>query len=76
MLYEVCPKSEVTHNRWEILPHPPYSPDLAPSDCHVFGRLKEHISGRHVASDEEVHCEVRSRLMVLNKNYFSSGIGK
>jgi len=23
--------------KWNILPHPPYSPDLAPSDCHVFG---------------------------------------
>jgi len=21
---------------WEILPHPPYSPDIAPSDYHLF----------------------------------------
>jgi hypothetical protein len=25
----------------EYFPHPPYSPDLAPSDFHIFGPLKE-----------------------------------
>lgn len=25
---------------WKVLPHPPYSPDLAPSDYHLFGPLK------------------------------------
>jgi hypothetical protein len=25
--------------------HPPYSPDLAPSDYHLFGPLKEALSG-------------------------------
>ena len=25
---------------YELLPHPPYSPDLAPSDFHLFPRLK------------------------------------
>uniref|UniRef100_A0A4W6DJ95 Histone-lysine N-methyltransferase SETMAR n=1 Tax=Lates calcarifer TaxID=8187 RepID=A0A4W6DJ95_LATCA len=28
---------------WELLPHPPYSPDLAPSDFHLFGPLKRHV---------------------------------
>ena len=35
-------------------PHPPYSPDLAPSDYHLFGPMKVGFRGRHYASDEEV----------------------
>ena len=31
--------------RWELLPHPPYSPDLAPSDFFLFPKLKEHLKG-------------------------------
>jgi len=28
---------------YELLPHPPYSPDLAPSDFCLFPLLKEHL---------------------------------
>ena len=31
---------------WEQLNHPPYSPDLAPSDYHVFLHLKKHLGGQ------------------------------
>jgi histone-lysine N-methyltransferase SETMAR len=31
---------------FECLPHLPYSPDLAPSDFHVFGPLKEAMGGK------------------------------
>jgi transposase len=31
--------------KWEVLQHPPYSPNLAPSDFHLFGPLKQHLSG-------------------------------
>jgi histone-lysine N-methyltransferase SETMAR len=24
---------------WKILPHPPYSPDLTPSDFHIFQKM-------------------------------------
>ena len=30
--------------KWQVLQHPPYSPDLAPSDFHLFGPLKQHLS--------------------------------
>ena len=31
----------ITDLHFECLPHQPYSPDLAPSDFHMFGPLKE-----------------------------------
>jgi histone-lysine N-methyltransferase SETMAR len=35
-----------------VAPHPPYSPDLAPSDFCPFGYLKEKILGREFESSE------------------------
>ena len=32
---------------WEVLPHPSYSPDLAPSDYHLFGFVKDQLRGRY-----------------------------
>ena len=31
---------------FECLPHPPYSPDLAPSDYWLFGEMKRSFEGR------------------------------
>jgi hypothetical protein len=31
---------------WEFLNHPSYNPDLAPSDYHLFGPLKERLGGQ------------------------------
>jgi histone-lysine N-methyltransferase SETMAR len=44
---------------WEILEHPPHSPDLTPSDFHLFGKLKELLSGKRFASDQEVENETK-----------------
>ena len=33
---------------YRLLPHPPYSPDLAPSDYYLFANLKLHVKGRRV----------------------------
>jgi histone-lysine N-methyltransferase SETMAR len=32
--------------------HPPYSPDLAPSDFHLFLHLKKHLAGKNFDEDE------------------------
>jgi hypothetical protein len=38
-----------TCNPEEIgLNHPPYSPDLAPSNYHLFPGLKKQLKGRHL----------------------------
>jgi histone-lysine N-methyltransferase SETMAR len=35
-------------------PPPPYSPDLAPSDYHLFPGLKKQLKSRHFLSDAVV----------------------
>ena len=48
----------VERNGYELIPHPAYSPDLAPSDYFLFPNLKKDISGRHFRSNEEVVAAV------------------
>ena len=33
--------------RVRLLPHPPYSPDLAPCDFFLFLKIKKELAGRH-----------------------------
>jgi histone-lysine N-methyltransferase SETMAR len=44
---------------WEILPQPPCSPDLAPSDFHLFPKMKKHVRGQRFHSNEDVRNEVK-----------------
>jgi histone-lysine N-methyltransferase SETMAR len=53
---------------FECLPHPPYSPDLAPSNFHVFGPLKETMGGKSFRSDESRLC--RSGCAFSQKTFF------
>jgi histone-lysine N-methyltransferase SETMAR len=59
---------------WEVLDHPPYSPDLAPSDFHLFGPLKKQLGGRQFATDGEVQQAVMSWLQALDTDFFYAGI--
>ena len=40
--------------KFQVMAHPPYSPDLVPFDYHLFGPIKEALSGRRFISDQEV----------------------
>jgi len=55
---------------FECVPHPLYSPDLATSDFHVFGPLKEAMGGKSFRSDEEVKQAVHKWLRSQPKEFF------
>jgi hypothetical protein len=57
--------------KFEVLKQLPYSPDLAPSDFHLFGRMKEHLPGQKFANDNEVMEAVQSWLKATPKSFFS-----
>ncbi|GFO00387.1 histone-lysine N-methyltransferase SETMAR [Plakobranchus ocellatus] len=45
---------------WKILPHPTHSPDLAPSDFHLFGLLKRHLGGMAFETEDDLISDVRN----------------
>ena len=52
----------IAKSGWTVLPHPPYSPGLAPSDFHLFGPLKDALHGTRFEDDDSVIRVVRSWL--------------
>ena len=64
----------VERNGYELIPHPAYSPDLAPSDFFLFPKLKKDICGLHFRSDEEVVTAVEEWVNGKDPDFFSSGL--
>ena len=61
----------VERNGYELILHPAYSPDLAPSDCFLFPNLKKDIRGRHFWSNEKVVAAVEEWLL----QFWADGTG-
>jgi transposase len=40
-----------------VMPHPPYSPDLAPSDFFLFPKMKLKLKGRRFVTIEQIQAE-------------------
>jgi hypothetical protein len=59
----------------EALDHPAYSPNLVPSNYHVFNPFKDALRGCHFTSDEEVKETVHVWL-AAQRNLFSADIQK
>ncbi|GFN76215.1 ribosomal RNA small subunit methyltransferase b [Plakobranchus ocellatus] len=55
---------------WEILPHPAHSPDLAPSDFHLFGPLKRHLGGMAFETEDDFISELRNWFDNLDVDFF------
>ncbi|GFO04857.1 acid-sensing ion channel 1 [Plakobranchus ocellatus] len=55
---------------WEILPLPAHSPDLAPSDIHLFGPLKRHLGGMAFEKEDDLISELRNWFDNLDVDFF------
>ena len=61
---------------WDTFDHPPYSPDLAPSDFHLFLKMKEHLPGKRHADDEDLQHAVADWLNSQATVWYEEGISK
>jgi transposase len=56
----------VSQNGVRVAPHPPYSPDIAPSDFFLFGYLKHELRGSCFHIVEELLAGVRALLSQIS----------
>ncbi|KAG5327480.1 MOS1T transposase, partial [Pseudoatta argentina] len=58
------------------LPHPPYSPNLAPCDFFLYPNLKKWLGGKKFTSNEKVIAKTKAYFAEFDKSYFSEGLKK
>lgn len=68
--------SKIHDLRFELLPHPPYSPDLAPCDYYLFPSLKKWLGGQRFSNNEEVIAAVDGYFEDLDVSSYATGIKK
>ena len=60
----------------EVLPYPPYSPDMAASDFYMFPKLKSNLCGTQFGSQEGIIAAVNMYLEDQEKDFYLEGINK
>ena len=68
--------AKIAELNWEIMPHPPYSPDLSPTDFHLFLRLDHHMKNRTFNIEDDLKTEVHNFFQSRTKDFYKNGITK
>ncbi|KAJ4450034.1 hypothetical protein ANN_01441 [Periplaneta americana] len=60
--------------QWEILEHPPYSPDMSPCDYNLFTKVKEPLRGTRYNTRDELIRAIGRSIRNINKDGRANGI--
>ena len=69
-------KAAIQELEWEVLPHPSYSPDLAPSDFHLFRSLSNALRGVSFNNDVELRAWLDEFFESRPGDFYRRGIEK
>ena len=69
-------KEKIMEFKWGLLDHPPYSPDLSPSDYYLFRPLKNELRGIRYPNKEELEFSIRAWFHKQQPDFFQKGIYK
>ena len=68
--------SAIQELKWEILQHPPYSPDIAPSDFYLFRTIANDLRGVTFDNDEDVQIWLEEWFGSKDQAFYRYGIEK
>lgn len=60
--------------RYEVLPHPAYSPDLAPTDFHLFKHLDGFLKDKNFTNVADIEIAFECFIASRNSDFFRNGI--
>jgi transposase len=60
-----CTRTLLKQFNWELFDHPPYSPDLVPSDYHLFMHMKNWLRSQ-CFNNKELKADVETWLSSLS----------
>ena len=60
--------------QWEILEHPPYSPDISPCDYDLFAKEKEPLRGTRYNTRDELVRVIGRSIRNINKDGRADGV--
>ena len=66
--------AKVAELNLEIMLHPPYSPDLSPTDFHLFLSLVDHIKNRTFNIEDDLKTELHNFFQSRTKDFYKHGI--
>ena len=69
-------KKNLENSGWEVLPHPPYSADLAPSDYHLFRSMQNALTRIRFTLEQGIKNWLDSLLAAKPAQFFWDGIHK
>lgn len=59
---------------WDVLSHPPYSPDLAPSDYHLFRSMQNSLNSKIFNDTDDVKSHLIQFFAGKNQKFYEHGI--
>ena len=67
-------KKKLKQLEWEVLPHAPYSPDLAPSDYHLFRSLSQFLKEKSFDDFKHLEIDIKTFFSSKSPEFYAKGI--
>lgn len=67
-------REKIMELEFRLVPHPPYSPDIAPSDYHLFRSLQNHLGNQKFDDLQDLELWLNKYFSSLPSEFYKNGI--